>query len=191
MDNVIQADTAAMKKEQLRIHIQEMKRALEALSLLPTMNRLHKLFTAQQSAKDAEAQTSASLKELALTQQRSKEVEGKTPECSHGDLEEKTSNLERQLGERIPDQAELAGELEDAQAQWEIMRASVNEYWTQETRILKLTEGRIGGGRDRAEWEKKGSEIARFSGKDRKELRECMVELALKIAGKPRTFDTE
>jgi multidrug resistance efflux pump len=159
-----------MNEEQLRIHIQEINRGLVALTQLPTTNRLHELLTAQQSAKDAEAQISASLMELALTQQRLKEMEGKTPECSHGDLEEKIRDLERQLGKRIPDQAELVEELEDAQAQPEIMRASVNEYQEQVTQILKLTEGRISGGGDPAEREEQGSEIARISEEDRKEL---------------------
>jgi hypothetical protein len=67
-------------------------------------------------------------------------MEGRALECSHGDLEEKVRNLERQLGERIPNQTELAGELEDAKVQLEIMRDSVNEYREQIPRILKLTE---------------------------------------------------
>jgi hypothetical protein len=33
--------------------------------------------------------------ELTLTQQRLTEMEGGTPECSHGDLEEKVRDLER------------------------------------------------------------------------------------------------
>jgi hypothetical protein len=103
---------------------------------------MHELLKAQQSAKDAAARTSASLKELALTQ-------------------------------------------------LEIMRASANEYREQVTRIFKITEGRTGGGGDQAEREQKGSEIARFWGEARKELREWKVQLPLKIAGKPRTFDTE
>jgi hypothetical protein len=69
-ENVIHANTAAMNDEQLRTHIQEVNRGLIALAELPTTNRLHKLLTAKQSAKDAEARLSVSLKELDLTQHR-------------------------------------------------------------------------------------------------------------------------
>jgi hypothetical protein len=130
-------------------------------------------------------------KELALTQQRLKEVEGKTPECDHRELEEKIRNLEGQLRTGIPEQTELARDLEDTQAQLEVMRKSAEEYREQVTRILKLTEGRTGGGGNHEEKEEKGSEIAHFLEEDRKELRGWKVQLALKIAGKPRTFNTE
>jgi hypothetical protein len=83
IDNVIWANTAAMNEEQLRTHIQEVNKELIALSQLPTTGRLHELLEAKQSVKDAEARTSVSEKELALTQQRLKEVGEKTPECDH------------------------------------------------------------------------------------------------------------
>jgi hypothetical protein len=80
--------------------------------------------------------------------------------------------------------------LEDANAQLEIMRETAKEYRAQVTRILKLSEGRTGGERygERGE---KGSKIVRFSGENRPELRGWKVQLALNIAGKPRSFDTE
>jgi hypothetical protein len=85
----------------------------------------------------------------------------------------------------------LAGDLEDAQAQLEIMRQLANEYWEQVIRILWLTEGRRGGEGHHEKREEKGNEIACFSGKDRKELRGWKVHLALKMTGNSRTFDTE
>jgi prephenate dehydratase len=127
-------------------------------------NRLHELLTAQQSANDAEAQISVSQKELALMQQRLKEMEEKIPECSHGDLEEKVSDLERQLGARVPKQTVLAGDMEDAQTQLEIMRKSAEEYREQVTRFLRLAEGRTGCSGNQEDKEKKGSEIVCFSG---------------------------
>jgi septal ring factor EnvC (AmiA/AmiB activator) len=162
MDNVIRANTAAMNQEQLRTHIQEVNRGLIALTQLPTTNRLHELLSTQQSAKDAEARISVSQKELALTQQSLKEMDEKTPECDHRELEEKIRDLERQLGARAPEETELAGDLEDAQAQLEVMRKSAEEYREQVTRILRLTEGRTGGGGNHEDKEEKGSEIARF-----------------------------
>jgi tRNA A22 N-methylase len=94
IDNVIQANTAAINKEQLRNHIQEVHKGLIALTQLPTTNRLYELLSVQQSAKDAEAQILVSQKELALTQQMLKEMEGKTPECDYRELKEKVRNLE-------------------------------------------------------------------------------------------------
>jgi hypothetical protein len=120
-----------------------------------------------------------------------KEMEERAPECSHGDLEAKIKELERQLSARVPDQTELAGELEDANAQLEITRKLAEEYREQVTRILKLTEGRTGGGGNHEEREEKGNKIAHFSGEDRKGLRGRKVQLALKIAGKPRSFNTK
>jgi hypothetical protein len=95
MDNVILTNIAAMNEEQLRTHMQEVNRGLIALTQLPTTSRLHELLSAQQSAKDAEARISVSQKELALTQQRLKEMEEKTPVCDHRDLEEKIRDLEK------------------------------------------------------------------------------------------------
>jgi chromosome segregation ATPase len=191
LDNVIRANTAAMNEEQLRTHIQDVNTGLIALSQLPATSRLHKLLSAQQSAKDVEARISASQRELALTQQKLKEMEEKTPECDHRELEEKIRDLERQLGARAPEQAELERDLEDAQAQLEVMREIAEEYREQVTQIHKLMEGRIGGGGNHEDKEEQGSKIARFSGEDRKDLRGWKVQLALKIAGKPRTFDTK
>jgi hypothetical protein len=191
LDNVIQKDTAVMNEEQLRTHIQEVNKGLIALSQLPTTSRLHDLLQAKESAKDAEVRASALGKELVLTQQRVKELEEKAPECNHEGMEEKIRDLEQQLERRAPDQAEMARDLEDAQAQLEVMRKSAEEYREQVTRILRLTEGRTGGGGQHEEREEKGSEIARFSGENRQELRGWKVQLALKIAGKPKTYDTE
>ena len=61
----------------------------------------------------------------------------------------------------------------------------------QVTRILKLTEGRRGEEREEREREEKVNDIASFSGEDRKELRGWKVQLALKIAGKPKAFSNE
>jgi hypothetical protein len=41
-------------------------------------------------------------------------VEGKTPEYDLRKLEEKVRDLERQLGDRAPEQTELVRDLEDA-----------------------------------------------------------------------------
>jgi hypothetical protein len=98
MDNVIQANTAAMNKEQLRTHIQEVNTGLIALTQLPMTARLHELLSVQQSAKDAEAQISTSQKELALTQQKLKEMEENTPECDYSELEEKITDLKKTVG---------------------------------------------------------------------------------------------
>jgi hypothetical protein len=97
MDNVIRANTTAMNEKQLWVHIQEVNRGLVALTQLPTTSRLHQLLSAQQSAKDMEARLSVSQKELALTQEKLKGMEEKTPECDHRELEEKVRDLGRQL----------------------------------------------------------------------------------------------
>jgi hypothetical protein len=94
------------------------------------------------------------------------------------------------LGARAPEQTELARDLEDAQVQLKVMRKSA-EYWEQVTRILRQTEGRTGYRGQHEDKEEKSSEIARFSGEDRKEFRGWKVQLALKIARKRRTFDTK
>jgi hypothetical protein len=109
--------------------------------------------------------------ELILTQQRLMEMEGWTPECSHGDLEDNVRDLERQLCARAPEQADLAEDMEDAQAQLEIMTQSANEHWEQVSQILSLSEGRTVGEGHQEEREEKGNEIACFLGEDRKELR--------------------
>jgi hypothetical protein len=106
-------------------------------------------------------------------------------------MEGRIRDLEQQLTRRAPDQVEMARDLEDAQAQLEIMRKSAEEYREQVTRILRLIEGRTGSGGQHEEREEKGSEIARFSGENRQEVRGWKVQLALKIAGKPKTYDPE
>ena len=133
LDNVIQKNTAAMNEEQLRTHIQEVNTGLVALSQLPTTSRLQELLEAKRSVKDAEARASTSDKELALTQQRLKELEQKTPECDHEEMEGRIRGLEQQLAERAPNQVEMARDLEDAQAQLEVMRRSAEEYREQVT----------------------------------------------------------
>jgi hypothetical protein len=97
----------------------------------------------------------------------------------------------RQLKDRAPEQSELARDVNDDQAQLEVMRKSAGEYREQVTCILRLTEGRTGSGGKLEDKEDKCSEIAPFSGEHRMELRGWKVQLALKIAGKPREFDTE
>jgi uncharacterized protein YbaP (TraB family) len=67
-------------------------------------------------------------------------LEEQTPECDHRELEEKIRGLEQQLAERVPDQVEMARDLEHAQAQLEVMRKSAEEYREQVTRILRLME---------------------------------------------------
>jgi chromosome segregation ATPase len=108
--------------------------------------------------------------ELTLTQQKLTEMEWRTPQCNHGDLEEIVTNLESQLTASAPEQAYLAGELEDTQAQLEIMRQSANEYQEQVNRILRITEGSTDRGGHQEEREERGNMIPRFSGEDRKEL---------------------
>jgi hypothetical protein len=71
--------------------------------------------------------------EQTLTNQRLTEMEGSTPQCNHGDPEAKVRDLERELGTRAPEQADLAGDLEYAQAQLENMRQLANEYREQVT----------------------------------------------------------
>jgi hypothetical protein len=102
---------------------------------------------------------------------------------------EEIAQLKRRLENGNTD--DLAGELEDTQAQLESMRLKAKEYREQVTRILRLTNGRTGGEGQQTEREERGEKIARFSGEDRKELRGWKVQLALHIAGKPRAFDTE
>jgi hypothetical protein len=115
-------------------------------------------------------------------------MEERTLECNHGDLEKHVRDLERQFGTRAPEQADLAEELEDTQAKLDIMWEFANEYQAKVTQILRLTEGKTGGG---GQPEEIGSEIAHSSEVDRKELRGWQVQLALKIAWKPRTFNTK
>jgi ribosomal protein S15P/S13E len=180
-----------MNEEQLLTHIQEVNRGLVVLTQCPMTNRPHDLQKELPSIKDAEAMILELQQQLTLTQQRLGEAEGRTPECGHGDLEEKIRDLERQLAARAPEQADWAEDREDAQAQLVIMRESANKYRVQVTRILRLTEGMAGSSGHPEEREDKGSKIAHFSGEDRKELSGWKVQLALKIAGKPMMFDTE
>jgi hypothetical protein len=70
---------------------------------------------------------------LNLTQQGLTDFDGRTLECSYGNLQEKIRDLERQLGARAPEQADLAGDLEDAQAQLNIKSQSTNKYRKQVT----------------------------------------------------------
>jgi hypothetical protein len=84
----------------------------------------------------------------------------------------------------------LKQELENAQAQMEVFKRMAEENRVQVIQVLKLTEGRKSEGEEK-ELEEKGNEIAQFSGTDRKELRGWKVQLALKIVGKPKTFNTE
>jgi hypothetical protein len=158
MDNIIRANTSAMNEEQLRTHSQEVNRWLVALTQLPTTNRLHELPKAKQSVNNTEVQISELLEgkkivmakdnlgqELTKTQQLT-EMKERALECGHGDLVEKIRDLERQLGARSPEQADLAGDLEDAQAQLQMMRESANEHRAQVTQILRLTAGLTGRG---------------------------------------------
>ena len=55
MENVIRANTATMNEEQLRVHILEVTKGLEALANLPTTSRLNELLREKQSVKTAEA----------------------------------------------------------------------------------------------------------------------------------------
>ena len=193
LENVAQKDTEAMNEEQLRDHIKDINTGLVALAQLPTTSRLNELQRAQQSVRNAEARISELSeekenyrKELALATQ--KLMEEAIPECSHGDLAEEVRNLKQQLEERAPEQSELRQDLEDAQAQMENFRKLADENREQVIRILKLTEGRTGEREDR---EEKVNEIASLSGENRKELRGWKVQLVLKMAGKPRAFNTE
>jgi chromosome segregation ATPase len=129
--------------------------------------------------------------ELTLTLQRLMEMDGRTLECSHGDLKEKVRDLEKQLGARAPEQADWAGDLEDAQAQLEKLRQSANEYREQVTQIPRQMEGRTGDQGHQKKKEEKCNKINRFSGEDRIEHRGWKVQFAQKMAGKPRTFATE
>jgi hypothetical protein len=205
MDNVIWANTVGMNEEQHRNHIQEINTGLVAPVQLPTTNRINELLKGQECVKNAEARLSDLLEEgkkivtqrdnwkqeLTLTHQRLTEIGGRTPECCHGDLEEKVSDLERQLGTRAPEPADLAGDLEAAQAQLGIMRQLANEYREQVTRLSRLTEGRTGSEGHQKEREEIGNEIAHFPGENQKELWGWKVQLALTMARNPRTFKTE
>jgi hypothetical protein len=71
------------------------------------------------------------------------------------------------LGASTPEQADLTGDLDDAQAQLEMTRQLANEYGEYVTRILRQTEGRPGGEGHQEEREEKGNEIAAFLGEDR------------------------
>jgi multidrug efflux pump subunit AcrB len=109
--------------------------------------------------------------ELTLKQPSLTDIGGRTLKCSQGNLEEKVRDLERQLGTRAPEQADLTGDLEDTKPQLEIMRQSANEYGEQVTRILQLVEQRTGGEEYQQEREENGNEKPCFLGEDRKELR--------------------
>ena len=196
LENVTKKDTIAMNEEQLRSHINDINRGLIAISQLPTTSRLNDLQKALQSVKTAEARISELSeekqnykKELAIATQ--KLTEENTPECSHGDLVEEVRNLKQQLEDRTPDQSELRQDLEDAQAQMESFRKMADENRESVIRILKLTEGSTGETGQREEREEKVNDIASFSGENRRELRGWKVQLALKIAGKPKAFNTE
>jgi HPt (histidine-containing phosphotransfer) domain-containing protein len=61
-------------------------------------------------------------KELALTQQRIKDLEERAPTCTHRDLQTKITELENQLTSRMPtDLEEVRQELEDTKKQLKIM----------------------------------------------------------------------
>jgi chromosome segregation ATPase len=191
LEMVTQKDTENMNEEQLRIDIKDINTGLLALAQLPTTSRLNELQRGQQSVRNAQARISELSeekenyqKQLALAIQQPKA----TPECDHGKLEEEIRSLRKQLEERNPDQVEMKQDLEDAKAQVEIFRALAEENRQQVTQVLKLMEGRTG---EREERDEKVNEIASFSGEDRKELRGWKVQLALKIAGKPKVFNTE
>src|ERR1700690_2944319 len=112
-------------------------------------------------------------KELALTQQRVKDLEARVPACTHEDLQTKVTELEQRLANTMPtDTEELRQELEDAQEQLKLMGEERNEYRDQVKRVLALagTSGGGNGGRGH-----KGSEILWFCGTDRSALRGSMV----------------
>ena len=55
MENIIRANTADMNEGQLRTHVSEITKGLEALVNLPTTSRLNELLKEKQSVKTAEA----------------------------------------------------------------------------------------------------------------------------------------
>lgn len=85
---------------------------------------------------------------------------------------------------------ELQPDLEDAQRQMEIFQMRAEENREQITQILKLTEGRTSG-TEGDEMNEKVNEIASILDEDRKELQGWKVQLALKIAGRPKAFYTK
>jgi flagellar biosynthesis chaperone FliJ len=186
-----------MNKEQLWNYIQEIIRGLLALSQLPTTSRLNELLKEKQSVKDAEARISELQKEkenlkeiLARIQQEQVATEQRIPEYNYGDLVGQIQHLKKQLEESAPGQAELQQDLEDVPRQMEIFWKIAEENQKQVTHILQLTERRTGGTGD-SEKDEKVNDICSFSGEDRKELQGWKVQLALKIVGRPRVFDTK
>jgi chromosome segregation ATPase len=126
--------------------------------------------------------------ELALTQQRVKDLEASVPICTHEDLQTKITQLEQQLARGVPVyMVELKQELEDAQEQLKVMGEERNEYRDQVKWVLALT-GKNGSGGSRGH---KGSEILHFSGALKRALHESIVQLAMKIADKPGLFFNE
>jgi hypothetical protein len=125
-------------------------------------------------------------KELALTQQRVKDLEERAPTCTHGDLQTKITELEQQLTSRIPtDQDEVRQELEDAREQYTIIGEERNEFQDHVKRVLVLADT---GGSNHGEKEHNGSAILRFSGTDRRAHRGWIGQLLLKIADEPKRF---
>jgi hypothetical protein len=120
-------------------------------------------------------------------------LEGRNPECSHGDPLEMVMSLEQQLQAQALAQTETAQNVDDTRTQLELMRQLAKMYQEQVTRMLKLTEGQTGyeGTWKERERNKKGIDIASFSGEDRKELSRWKVKLALKITGKPKMVNIE
>ena len=103
-------------------------------------------------------------KELALTQQRVKDLEARVPACTHEDLQTKVTELEQRLANRVPTDTEaLRQDLEDAQEQLKLMGEERNEYRDQVKRVLMLAGN---GGNDGGHRGHKGSKILRFSGTD-------------------------
>ena len=155
MQTVTQVDTESMDEQQLQDYIKDIHKGLTAINQLPMTSRFNHLLKERQSVKNAEARISELLEEggnlkqeLTLTQEKVVTLETRVLECGHGDLAEKVRSLEEQLVARVSEQmdTDMIQELEDAQTQLEIERALLKEYREQVTQVLKLTEGRTGGG---------------------------------------------
>ena len=160
--------------------------ATQATTIAETRDRNSALM---KEGKDLLANKENTDQELALTQQKVKDLEARAAVCTHGDLQTKITDLEQRLASRAPEGTEnLRQELEETEEQLRICGEERNEYRDQVKRVLALAGNGGNGGGNRGH---KGSEILRFSGTDRRALRGWMAQLAMKIADEPGRFFNE
>jgi hypothetical protein len=143
MSRMILVDFAALDMQNVTIAANKMKDFIATLAGLPPSQvenqiaQLNKQVTTHattiaeirernsalmKEGRDLVENKANSDKELALTQQRIKDLEGRASACTHGDLLTKIMELEQRLTSRTPtDLEEVRQELEDAQEQLKIM----------------------------------------------------------------------